>query len=73
MSRWVTVGQKQDRVYHTNKECSNLKREPMEVSQADTERMHLRECKVCANAVENDECGNRMHQKALKNAAKNNQ
>jgi len=35
-------------VYHTDKDCRMLKREPIEASERDIDVMGLRECKICA-------------------------
>jgi len=68
MTYYVTVGQKQDSVYHTAKDCRQLKREPLEATKDDIDRMGLRECKVCAGEYDCTAC-DRSYHNALKEHA----
>ncbi len=69
MTKWVKRGQKQNRVYHTDKECRRLRSEPVEINEQGVEMLRLNECKVCAGTGDYTACDRGYHN-ALKAAAK---
>jgi len=68
MTKWVKRGQKQCNVFHTNKDCRQLKREPIKATQRDIDILELSECKVCAGEADYSPC-DRGYYEALKEAA----
>lgn len=72
MSKWVAPSSRSRKhgVYHTNKKCCNLKREPIEMSDRDVEILELSLCKVCdpENTNQHEDNGKWEYYEIAKNA-----
>ncbi len=68
MTKWIRQGAKDCRVYHTDKDCKQLKQAPVKATPNAINAHNMRECKVCAGTVQQGD-SSQDHLNALKEAA----